>query len=148
MDAATRALLENILRREARSLLQYVSQSFPWTTADEEQALVRLQELVREQSRAVGALSQFYARREHTVPYLGSFPSSFTTINFVSLDHLLPLLAEAERQSLEQLERDVTKLTDPEAREVVQKMVELKRSHLSTLKTLTTSHPEAASTAH
>ncbi len=144
MDAGARALVEAILRREGRSLLQYVSESFPWTTADEQEPLARLQAMVREERQATGALSQFFAKREHTVPYLGSFPTSFTTINFVSLDHILPLLAEAERQSLEQLERDLPNVADVEARDLLQKMVEMKRRHLTTLKTLTGSRPKAA----
>jgi hypothetical protein len=143
MDAVTRALLEAILRREGRSLLQYVSESFPWTNPDEQAALAQLQELVQEERKATGALLQLFARREHTVPYLGSFPESFTTINFVSLDHLLPLLVDAERQGLEQLQSDLAKLTDPQLRDQVSKMVEMKRRHLATLKTLITS-PSAA----
>jgi rubrerythrin len=146
MDAGTRGLLEAILRREGRSLLQYVSESFPWTTPNEQEALACLQTMVREELQTTGTLSQFFARREHTVPYLGSFPASFTTINFVSLDHLLPLLAEAERQSLEQLERDLTRVADMEAKDLIQQMVEMKRRHLTTLKTLAAAHPDSAAT--
>jgi rubrerythrin len=145
MNADTRALLEDILRRESRSLLQYVSESFPWTTADEQQALSRLQEMVREECQATGALAQFFAKREHTFPYLGSFPAAFTTINFVSLDHVAPLLADAERQGLERLERDLGKLNDPEARDQVAHIVEMKRRHLSTLKTLIAPNSRATS---
>ncbi len=144
MDARTRALVEDILRREGRSLLQYVSESFPWATPQEQQALAQLQTLSKEEHQAIGAFLQWYARRAHAVPYLGSFPTSFTAINFVSLDHLLPMLAEAERQSLEQLERDLGNLTDAEVRDQVSTIVEMKRRHLAALKTLVTAPSEAA----
>jgi hypothetical protein len=143
IDALTRIVLENAVRREGRSLLQYVSESFPWTTTEEQQALAQLQELVRQQRDATAALAQYLAKQEHSVPYLGSFPMSFTNINFVSLDHTLPLLLEAERQGLAYLERDLAKVQDPAARDHLLKIADMKRQHCVALKALA-AHHEAA----
>ena len=36
LDDRTAQLLEGVVRRESRSLLQYVAEAFPWTTPEEQ----------------------------------------------------------------------------------------------------------------
>src|SRR5262249_10626198 len=96
LDATTRRRLQELLRRESRSFLQYISDSFPWTTFEEKDALARLQTVVEEERSANAALAKFLIRHRIPLPYLGPYPVAFTTLNFVSLDHLLPMLAESE----------------------------------------------------
>jgi hypothetical protein len=147
-DAKTRALLHDIVRREARSFLKYVSEAFPWTNTGENKALGRVQELAQEEERAVAALSQFLTRRRYGMPYLGPYPESFTTLNYVSLDHLLPLLIDHQQQAMVDTERDLAGLYDPEAREQVQKILDMKRRHLLTLEALALVHPEPGAVSH
>ena len=56
IDPNSQAGLEEIVRRESRSLLSYVGDSFPWTTAQGGPALARLQEAVRGSKEAVADL--------------------------------------------------------------------------------------------
>ena len=42
------AVAQDIVRRESRSLLQYVSEAFPWTTREERAALATLQEMIED----------------------------------------------------------------------------------------------------
>ena len=138
------ARLETIIRREGRSLLQYQSEAFPRPTWSDDPTPGKLRELAREERDAVGSLVRFLARRRHTVPYLGAFPMAFTTMNFVSLDFVLPRLAEDGRRAVADLERDRAALTDAEARAEVDKLLELKRRHLKALEALATAPTAAA----
>jgi hypothetical protein len=51
IDSHSQTLLQDILRRESRSLLLYVDEAFPWTTAMEEKALAALRQLIAENAR-------------------------------------------------------------------------------------------------
>src|SRR5262249_29525890 len=46
IDADSAALLQDIVRRERRSVLLYVSEAFPWTTAKDSAALAQLSGLI------------------------------------------------------------------------------------------------------
>jgi hypothetical protein len=144
IDAQTQALLEAIVRRESRSLLQYVGEAFPWATREEQAALAGLQTLIEEERQGVATLMQFLVRRGHVYPYLGQYPESFTSINFVALEHLLPLLAEHERRTLADLESDLGRMPDAEARQQVHNYLETKRRHLKALEELAATRPATA----
>jgi hypothetical protein len=138
IPAPDAARLEAAVRREGRSLLQYVSEAYPWTKAAGDATADKVRDLAREERDALTVLTKFLSRRRHTVPYLGAFPMSFTTMNFVSLDYLLPRLTESARQSVAALERDRAALTDADAKAELDRLIELKRTHLKALEALTT----------
>ena len=144
IDARTYAVLRDLVRRESRSLLQYVGEAFPWTSPEARDGLAQLQKLVAEERQATDEVSRFLFRHHLMPPYLGSYPSDFTTINFVSLAHLLPLLSDAERRSVADLERDMSNLGDPEARGLVQKVLDMKRQHQKALDALAGAQREPA----
>jgi rubrerythrin len=144
-DAGT---LEALVRREARSLLQYVRDSFPWITSEEQQALAELQTMIEEEQQALGGIARFLARRYHFFPSPAPYPMAFTSINYTALEHVLPLVVDATRQSLDQCEPDRDALADPEARILVQKLIDSKRQHLKRLETLAAEHPQVCSTMH
>jgi rubrerythrin len=145
-QTATIERLQEIVRRESLSVLQYVRDAFPWTTIEEQEALVPLQKLIAEERQATARLANYLLRTRHQLPYVGSYPMQYTSINFIALEHLLPLLAEEERKSLEQLEQDEQALTDPEVRALIHDFVEIKERHLRMLKSLVTTYPETHST--
>jgi hypothetical protein len=138
------AVLEMAIRREGRSLLQYVSEAFPWAKSVGDTTPGKVRDLAREERDAVAALSKFLARRRHTPPYLGPYPMAFTTMNFVSLDYLLPRLADDGRRAVAALERDRAALADADARAAVEKMLDMKRRHLKALEALATAPAAAA----
>lgn len=144
IDSSTHALLCAIIRRESRSLLQYVRESFPWTTSEERTTLAQLDKLIDEECRVLAALTRFLVRQHFTPPYLGSFPSSFTTVNYLSLDHLLPILVGRQRQAVEKLEGNLACLTDADARREVQNVLNMKRKHLDELEKLAMPRREKA----
>jgi hypothetical protein len=136
MDARTVRVLQDLVRRESRSLLQYVSDAFPWTTREERAALGELQAIVEEERKGAADAVALLLAHHQTPPYLGSYPMDFTTINYVSLDHLLPLLLENERRGIAALEGDFNAVADPEARALVESVIAKKRDHLSRLEKL------------
>jgi hypothetical protein len=137
MDAATRDLLQEIVRRESRSLLSYVGDAFPWTTGKGGQALKRLQDLVAAEREATAELGRYLTRRLQPLGYIGAYPTGFTTLNFMGLRHVLTRLVEWEKKSIRELEYDLSALRgDAEARALVEKMLALKRTNLETLEVL------------
>jgi hypothetical protein len=143
-DVRTYALLEDIARREDRSLLQYVKDAYPWITPAEQQVLARIQAITKEEQQGVAELVRFLISRHSPPPYLGTFPVSFTSLSFVSLDHLIPLLADNERKELERLQGEIEQMPDPEAKALVQKIIANKARHLETLQSLTATHSQQA----
>jgi hypothetical protein len=144
ISAPDAARLEAAIRREGRSLLQYISEAYPWTKSAGDTTPERVRDLAREERDGLGALTKFLARRRHTVPYLGAFPMAFTTMNFVSLDYLLPRLAEDGRRSVDALQRDQAALADADAKAELGRFLDLKRRHLKALEALPAAAPAAA----
>lgn len=147
IDAQTYALLQGLMRREGRSLLQYVSEAFPWTTAEKGEAAAQLRAMAEEENAGMAALARLLTRNHRTPPYLGSYPMDFTTLNFVSLEHLLPQLAASQRRGIAAIERDLNDLIDPEVRDVVGGLLAKKHQHLQTLEKLADAHTDVASGA-
>jgi len=133
IDAHSKAVLQDLVRRETRSLLQYVSESFPWIIAGEEPALAGLQEIAREEREAVAAVARFLARNRISAAPLGPYPMNFTNINYMSLDYLVPLLIENQRHRIKEMEAALADVSDAENRGQVESHVVMKRRHLRKL---------------
>src|SRR5262245_28804211 len=145
MDSLTQPLLEEIIRRESRSLLQYVSEAFPWTTPEERETLVQVEKVIAEERQGAAALARLLQRHHLPPPFIGPYPMEFANINYVTLDHLLPLLVVQQRRAIGDLERDLTCLLDEEARTEVKKVLEMKRRHLAVLEKMAARRPAPVS---
>jgi hypothetical protein len=141
IDAHSQQVLQDLLRRESRSVLTYVAEAYPWTTWAEEKTLADLQQLIAAEREAVACLGRFLVRQRIPLPYLPPYPAHFTTINFLALEFLLPRLIEQERRSIADLERDLAALKDPAAKAEVEKLLTLKRRHLPRLEELASAQP-------
>jgi hypothetical protein len=136
MDSQTYTLIAAIIRRESRSLLQYVGESYPTVTPDQEDTWSQIRKMIDEQLQGVADLMRLLQRRHQPPPYVGSYPASFTSLSFVTLDHLIRLLVTHEGEDLRRLEQEIGVVADPEADELVQNIIETKRRHLETLRLL------------
>jgi hypothetical protein len=135
-------LVQDVLRRESRSILQYVGDAYPWTDAAHEQELSQLQVLIREEQEALAGLARLL-QRHHLAPLpSGMYPVSFTTLNFVSLDHILKLLNAYEERSSADLRAAVAEAKHHETRQLLESFLELKQRHLATLRQLLASAGE------
>lgn len=141
IDPQTLACLHEIIRRESLSVLPYVGQAYPWTTAQNNAALLELKRIIDEEREAINSIGVFLTRRRVGVPWIGSFPSSFTTINFLALDHILRLLIEYEKRSIPLVEKELQVITDAGARTLVQALLDSKRQHVRELELLAMPQP-------
>ncbi|GIW78517.1 MAG: hypothetical protein KatS3mg105_0324 [Gemmatales bacterium] len=140
MDSSTRQLLQDVFRRESRSFMQYVRDAFPWVPEEERDALDAIDQMSKEEEEAVVELGRFLVRHRVPLPYIGTFPMSFTSFNFVSLDHLLRVLVEHQQRELNQVERDLTCISTSAYRAPVERIVEIKKRHLQELEELAAKH--------
>jgi hypothetical protein len=136
IDAGTVALVQDVIRREGRSLLQYVREAYPWATPRERELLAKLRELTDEEQDGAAALSDFLRRNREMSGYLGSYPTSFARMNFISLDRLLPLLVGEQRNGVARLEKTLAGVQNGEARGELKAVLERKRRHLKSLEEL------------
>lgn len=91
--------LNDVLIEAARSLLQYVGESWPWTSDEEADERATVERIVAEQRETVQRLAELLDARGHLINW-GSYPSEYTSLHYVALDYLLDQLV-AEQQSLE-----------------------------------------------
>ena len=134
-DGAWPTVLQKLLARLSRSLLQFINEADPWARPGEEKLVQELKQLIQEEQEAAVKLSNFL-RRRRVLPYVGTFPLSYTSMLFVSLDYLLPHLVEHERNELAQVGRDLREVHDAEARHQVQEILDLMQRHLNKLEEL------------
>ncbi len=136
IDEPTRELLQECVRRESRSLLQYVLEVPVWAGPADRIAHDKLKALALAERRATDDLGRYLQKKKIGVPSLGPYPSSFTTLNDAALNHLLPRLVREQREALAALEADLQRVTDPDVRGYLEQMVQLKRQHQPELESL------------
>lgn len=137
IDAATRALLSGVVRRENRSLFQYLREVPPWAGRDDVNTVARLRELAAAELEVVEELSRYLQRTGGGPGPLGSFPD-FTPFNDQAVHFLLPAVVREQRQLLAELERDRDAVRDPGAALLADRLLELKRRHVPELDDLHT----------
>jgi hypothetical protein len=140
IDARTQALLQDLLRRASRSMLQYVGEAYPWAPDTDADLLAKVQAVIHEEEESVEGLAAFLRKKRIPIGYLGSYQQNFTNLNFVSLDYLMPRLLEWQRKWAAVLERDAALIVDGEANAEVSKLVTIARRHLDELQKLAESH--------
>jgi hypothetical protein len=144
---ATIGAIQEIIRREGRSFLQYIGDTFPWVADEDRAAFVQLQQIIGEQRQGIGKLMRFLSRQRADVPYLGSYPQSFTSWNFVSVTALVPRLVDDVRRGIDALSRDMARISDPDALTLVASFLTMKRKHLQTLEAMSAHTPRPVAVA-
>jgi hypothetical protein len=135
MSTDTTAVLQRILLRESYSLLQYMNEAWPWTAPAEQEVLDQLRKMIAWERKACRRIADWLIRRR-VMPATGTFPEEFTAMHYVGIDHLLSRLAAHQQWAIQELEHDLERLTDADARPVVQQLLDSKRRHLDTLEQL------------
>ena len=142
-DSQAFLTLQKLVRRECASRLQYVGDAFPWTSAAGDDAVVRLRRIVQEDRDAINQLAQFLARHRYPVSGTPSYPASYTAFNFLSLEHMIPLLIADVQGSITYLTDALPQLAG-EGKSLVETMLAGKRKHLTQLQELQTVAPAPA----
>jgi hypothetical protein len=141
MDDRTAQLVQNTIRSIVRSLLQYAAESVPWSGNEDREMVGRLAKLTQEERDALDGLGRLLRRQHAAPPYLGPYPEHFTTLNYLSLDRLLPLLVADQKQVVAALEGAVAAATDPIGKAALEALLVLKRRHLAAVEELAKVHP-------
>jgi hypothetical protein len=131
-DHATPDHLHAILRREGRSLFQYLREAPPWVGPIDRNSLARIRELAGAESEIVESLSKLMQKHHGDYGHLGAFPD-FTGYNDAALHFLLPMVIVEQKQLLKELETDRKSVTDADAAALLDQLLVLKRRHIPQL---------------
>ncbi len=92
-EAVSSSLINDLLIQISRSLLQYVSEIWPWSAADAEETRRTLDRLAAEQRDSAAALVRFLDGRREVIDF-GTYPTEYTSLHYVAVDFLLGQLVE------------------------------------------------------
>jgi len=137
------AVLSEVLRRESRSYLQYVRESYPWAMGRDETKRESVLTIALEENAAMQEIARAMQKRHMPLPSLGGFPASFTTSNFIAVGFLVPKLIAAQKQGISALEASLASVQDVELKNRLHHFLEMKTKHLHDLEALG-STPQAA----
>lgn len=121
--------LRQLIDLGASSLLQYVGEASPWYPREAAGTLDRIQALAAEERDEVARVTRWLQKKHERVPVLGSFPSHFTTMNFVTLDYLLPKLVADNQRETREVEHFLGQSTEEDVRSILQGFLDLKQKH-------------------
>jgi hypothetical protein len=124
------------VRRESRSLLQYVREVPLWASAADRPTFARIRELAETEKEAVDRLASWLQKNHAGIHHLGPFPSVFMDVNDAGFRHLLPRLITEHRQLLDQLEADAGALAHTPAAEHLHALLAHKRGHHADLQSM------------
>jgi hypothetical protein len=137
IDPRDAAILQEQIRRTGRSLLQYTLESFPWArTQQDREALARLHAMARAEQTHQQAITRYLSKNRLASPQPGAYPMHFTTMNFLAVPRLVELIQEHQQQDLDDLEKAAAKVRDPEGKDLLIRLLEVKTENLNTLKQL------------
>lgn len=134
--AITQERLQELVRRESRSLLQYLREVPPWFATSDRFVAQKLHALASEQKSCIDELGKAMEKARMGVSHLGAFPANFTGINDAALGYVLPKLVAEHKLLIESLEKDLRQTDDEEFRPLVDKLIRLKKDQLQQLESL------------
>ncbi len=133
MSPADAARLQDVYRRESRSLLTYARSAAPHAAGDDRKLRDDLFRAAEETAAALDGLAAFLDARRVPVPMPPAFPVVFTDLNCVAVRYLLPKVAADRAAAAAALDADLAALTDPAARAALQPLLDLARRDTSAL---------------
>lgn len=131
-----------LVRREARSLLQYMNESYPWADHQHQEALMSVLRMANHERHQIDRLIRWCIKAKLGNPSLGPYPQSFMSINFMSIEYLLPLLVEDQKKRIADLEWSYIS-TPHDSHGLIRDLISAKKKHLETLRAF--SEPAASS---
>ena len=144
MDASSLNLLQRVIALGARSLLQYITDSSPWATERTHEALTDIFAMARQERSEVGSLIRYQLKHHISPGPLESYPAHFTLMNFVTVEYLLPKLADDASAQIAEIEKSLNAVEDEEVRSLIVSYVQMKQHHLQRLQELSKTYQETA----
>ncbi len=136
MAQSSSEFLKATFRKESRSLLQYVSEAYPWTLHPESAPLRTVLHFAKSELVALAQLGKAMMKARMGLPLPGAYPQSFTTLNFIALDFLGPMLVADQKRCLAELDEGLNWLPPGDTRHALEHLVDLKRKHLEKLESM------------
>ena len=142
-DSNSSDVLNRVLARLYRSLLQYAVECWPWTSAadtaatdsTEQQAI---EQMTARQQQFVARLADLVTRRGDVVDF-GSFPDN-SELHYVSLDYLLGKLIADEQELIVELQAALSVLGhDAEGTALVSELLAVETQNVARLRELSRS---------
>jgi len=139
MDAASFSLLSRLIEMGSCSLLQYTCELAPYTPPKLQAVRVKVFAMADEERAEVARFTRFLQKQHMRLKTPASYPSHFTTMNFCSLDFLLPKLRVEHAKEIAEIESRLPGAAHPDVSKMAGAYLEMKRRHLSELTDLTPS---------
>jgi hypothetical protein len=142
-DLNSSDVLNRVLARLYRSLMQYAVDCWPWsratdTAAAETPEQKTIEQMTLRQQEFVARLADLVMRRGGVVDF-GSFPDN-SELHYVSLDYLLGKLIEDEQNLIAELQTALSALGhDAEATALVSELLAVETQNVSRLRELSRS---------
>jgi hypothetical protein len=133
MNPASHESLGQLAALGTSSLLQYIAQAGTWAAPAAQDTLAAVLLLADEEREATSRFVRFLQKNRFRLPPLGFFPSQFTTMNFVGVEYLVPVLIKEHVKEIGAIERLLARMDDEQIRAMTQAYLEMKRRHLRTL---------------
>ena len=128
--------LNDLLINVGRSLLQYTSESWPWTAVGEEVTHETLDRLAAEQRDVVAALTNLLTDRGEVIDF-GSYPTDYTSLHYVDVDYLLSQLVLNQQAIVDQCDSITRQSNDGDTDHSLLSDITLsERKHLEELESL------------
>jgi hypothetical protein len=117
----------------SRSLTVYLQYAPPWLEKGHEEVMTVLEQIVRDQEATVDRIgTMIQSAGEDVDP--GKFPISFTGLHDLSIEYLVSLMIEGQREIISISEQAVSELAaDAMAQAVAQEAVGTAKAHLDSL---------------
>lgn len=142
-DQNANDILNNLVARVYRSLLQYAVECWPWTDASNAAEQQAIEQMASRQQSFVGRLVDLLNDRGENVD-LGNFPDN-SELHYVSVDFLLGKLIADEQSVVAGLEAAHGALHgDPQAASLVSELLTAEQANISRLRDLAAKTPAAA----
>ena len=126
-------LLNGLLARLGRGLVQYAVDCWPWTNGADDAELHALEQIAKRQHHFVARIVDLISQRGG-VPDFGVF-ADLSDLNYVSLDYLLGKVIADEQGLAAQVETAQAALRgDAEAAAMVGELLSAEREHLARLR--------------
>ena len=133
----SRAVVQAILRREGRSLMQYLREVPPWVGVNEQNAQARLHEAASLELCHLEAIGRLYQKNFHEMSHMGGYPD-FTGSNDMALHYLLPRIIREQQDLLAGLQRDRTAVPEADIGAAIDELITIKHRNISELESLHT----------
>jgi hypothetical protein len=145
-DSNTGEILNRLMARLYRSLLQYAVDCWPWTSASESDAdppeQKAIEQLARAQKEFVARLVDLIVEQAES-PDFGNYPDN-SELHYVALDYLLGKLVADEQDLIAEFEVARPLLEqDPEAAALVAEILSAEIENLARLRELSKAVPAA-----